>query len=213
MPLKIDVIYQDLWQELYLYLMRLHAGHSSFASNHNNSVMLEIRGHFGAVAPLRCKIRRFSLFCYCFAIFLAFSLHKNLYCLSDIPVFYSQCVVCTIVEHFSQLSNEKPPNIQLFDPKTPAFWLVLNFELYFLGILTFLGIAWTVLRQLRKRRKVAPPAGKYVLKTFKAFITRPTEALPSQDLRFRQAIARQTLLENFAARLFLPPINPPPPPP
>eukprot|EP00795_Rhopilema_esculentum_P001382 gene1382-15786_t len=57
-----------------------------------------------------------------------------------------------------ELSNEKPPNIQLFDPKTPAFWFVLNFELYFLGLLTFLGISWTVLRQLRKRRKVAPPA-------------------------------------------------------
>ena len=69
-------------------------------------------------------------------------------------------VTCSNGNYTAQVSNEKPPNIKLFDPKTPAFWIVLEFELAALGFLILLGVAWTVIRTFRKHRKVSPPLGR-----------------------------------------------------
>jgi len=59
-----------------------------------------------------------------------------------------------------EVSDEKPPNIKLFDPKTPAFWMVLKFELSALGVLTGLGIIWTIFRLIRKRGKVSTESAR-----------------------------------------------------
>ncbi|XP_065064502.1 uncharacterized protein LOC135690773 [Rhopilema esculentum] len=90
-----------------------------------------------------------------------------------------------------EISDEKPPKIKLFDPKTPVFWIILKYLLVMLGSFALLGISWTVFKRFRKPNKVAPAVGrmkKFVdsfedqLEDFRKHLEHITEEMSEQNL-------------------------------